>query len=128
MFVNEIQEMKRLTITPTLTWAPKQDKDKHKDKDKEGKGRRRKEGDGVHEVTPQEDLPTNEAPSWSPRRQGPELWSMPCPVHWELWIAPDVHSLEDCGQLRKGKTLTLEGERLRANCPREIFLSGQVSW
>ena len=41
--------------------APEQDKNKDKDKDRKGKGRWRKTGDGVHEVTAEENIPTNDA-------------------------------------------------------------------
>ena len=52
--LKEIQEIKR-------AWAPKHDKDKDREKDKKGKGRWRKKGNGVNEVTAEENTPTNNA-------------------------------------------------------------------
>ena len=86
----EIQETKR-------AWAPKRDKDK--DKDKKGKSQGRNKGDGVHDVTAEENSPTlsGATAAWGPSQGGCRMvqWSVPCHPCRDSSIPPDVHQMED---------------------------------
>ena len=58
-------------------WTRKQYRNKDKDKDNQGKGMWRSTGDGVNQVTANENTPTNYAPERRPCSQGPQVGRSP---------------------------------------------------